>query len=107
MKDVEGLFGQIHRVLEPDGRFHLIQSTHDVRGPGSAVKALSHWVKDLIEDRIYRSDAPHHMTEFTRSSLFSRLNGYFEVVASEPHSYTWYSPTNLFVTMRPKQSVAA
>ena len=106
VKDVEGFFGQIHRVLEPDGLFHLIQSTHEVRGPVSAVKAFAHWVKDLIEDRIYRSDAPHHISEFTRSTLFNRLNGYFEVVASEAHSYTWYSPTNLFVTMRPKPLAA-
>ena len=102
VRDVPAFFKEIRRVLEPDGRFHLIQSTHEARGPISALKFIGHWIKDKVEDRMYESSAPHHMTEFTRATLLDTLSRDFDVVQSEPHSRTWYSPTNLFVTMTPK-----
>lgn len=97
----DATFAEIRRVLRPDGRLHLVQSVHDVRGPRSIVKFVTHWTKDVIETRATRAKsagAPKHVNEFTRATLRERLSWQFRIVSEASYSKRWYSPENLFVT---------
>ncbi len=103
-KDLDAFFRELVRVLEPNGRFHLLQSIHDVRGPQGAVKAMAHWFKDRLEDRATRRDGgatvPKHMHEFDTGWLRGKLGDYFSIEREQPFDIDWYSPTRLFLTMR-------
>lgn len=101
-QDLDAFFSEVARVLQPGGKLHIVQSIHDVRGPLSAVKAVTHWFKDYLEDAATRSKsaaAPKHMTEFSKSAVYQAVSRRFDVVAEGTYSKRWYSPSNLFLTM--------
>ncbi len=103
-KDLEASFKEALRILKPVGKFHLIQVIHDLKGPVSAVKVFTHWVKDSLEEhatKIKNPDAPKHMTEFTSASLREFMNRYFTIDAVRIYNEKWYSPTKLFLSMSP------
>jgi ubiquinone/menaquinone biosynthesis C-methylase UbiE len=96
--DLEAVFKEIHRVLRPDGRVHVLQSVHDVRRP---VKLISHLVKDFVEDFLTarkKAAAPHHMTEFSLASLCGTLGSHFALERQERYSRAWYSPDKVFTS---------
>jgi ubiquinone/menaquinone biosynthesis C-methylase UbiE len=106
-KDLDAFFGEAIRVLKPNGRLHLVQSIHELRGPLSAVKMLGHWLKDTLEDRATKTknpEAPKHITEFTTSFLHQTLTKHFVIEALDQYSFRWYSPTKLLVTLTPMQA---
>lgn len=101
-QDVESFCREAVRVLVPNGRLHIVQSIHDVRGPITAVKFAAHEVKDFLETRQTRAesrDAPKHMGEYSRRSLSETLQKWFELKAETRFSKRWYSPENLFLTL--------
>ena len=104
-RDTGRFFREAARVLGRDGRLHILQSVHEVHGPVSAIKVLGHKVKDAIEDwntSDHGSDVPKHLSEFTRRSLIEVAGSSFELERDEQFSATWYSPTKLFMTLKPK-----
>lgn len=104
-RDIGRFLDETRRTLKPNGRLHLLQSVHEVTGPISAVKMLSHKVKDGIEDRwtrVQAIDAPKHLSEFTSESLLERIDGRFEVVARASCSAGWYAPDKLFLSLTPR-----
>ena len=107
-ENIEGFLREASRVLRPDGRLHLLQTVHEVRGPVSLVKAAAHAAKDLWEDWItpVNSHAPKHLTDFKRSSLRKTLAIHYDILAEDDYSRRWYHPSALFLTMRPKEAVA-
>jgi SAM-dependent methyltransferase len=101
-RDVDVAFDEVRRVLRPGGQVHLVQSVHDVHGPLTMVKFLTHAAKDLVETRATRSQAagaPKHITEFTRATLRDTLSRHFSIVRESSYSKRWYSPENRFVTL--------
>lgn len=110
-RDVDRFLEEARRVLRAEGRLHILQSVHEVRGPVSAVKVMAHKVKDSLEDRSTTArgrgrDVPKHLEEFTNRSLIDRLGAAFDLVATEEYSATWYSPVKRFLTLAPKTPVA-
>jgi ubiquinone/menaquinone biosynthesis C-methylase UbiE/uncharacterized protein YbaR (Trm112 family) len=108
-RDVRRFLDETSRVLTENGRLHIMQSVHEVRGPISAVKTLTHWIKDSVEERHsagHGDDIPKHLAEYSTESLMRQMGGVFEVAAVERYSATWYSPTKLFLTFVPKSSEA-
>lgn len=106
-RDTAQFFREAARVLEPDGRLHILQSVHEIRGPVDAVKVLGHKVKDAVEDwntRDHGADVPKHLSEFTKQSLVAHAEPYFDVATVQEYNATWYSPTKLFVSFTPKPS---
>lgn len=104
-REVGRFFDEAHRTLKPGGRLHILQSVHDVSGPISAVKMLTHKVKDGMEDRWTRVralDAPKHLSEFTSESLLDRIGDHFELVSRESYAPSWYSPDKLFLSLAPR-----
>lgn len=100
--DVESFCMEAVRVLAPEGRLHIVQSVHDVRGPVTAIKGAAHWIKDRIESgetTATMKDTPKHMTEFNRSSLQSALDLCFHKLRDTKFSKRWYSPENVFLSM--------
>ncbi|MBF0624164.1 MAG: methyltransferase domain-containing protein [Magnetococcales bacterium] len=98
-------FRELARILKPGGRFHLMQTIHDLWDIPSAIKWLAHVVKDAVEDLTTRHaghNAPHHMTEFTRQILIRALERHFQVLRQEVYSSHWYSPNRLFLSLTPK-----
>lgn len=107
-RDTEKFFEEAARVLGRNGRLHILQSVHDLHGPVTAVKVLSHKLKDAIEDwhtNDHGSDVPKHLSEFTRDSLVRLAEPYFRLNRSEEFSATWYSPTKLFVSFEQRPAV--
>ena len=103
-KDLDMFSKEALRVLKPDGKLHIIQSIHEIKGLMSAVKMLTHQLKDLLEDRATKVNspkAPKHISEFSTSSLQACLTSYFSVEAVNTYHYRWYSPTKLFLTLSP------
>lgn len=103
-KDRDAFLREVVRVLAPAGRFHLLQSIHEVRGPLSFVKWLAHETKDALEDRTTRSehaDAPKHMHEYRRSELRALLERHFRIEHERLYSPSLLNPYRLFVTMTP------
>lgn len=101
--DLDAFFDEVARVLRPGGKLHIVQSIHDVRGPISAVKMLTHWIKDYLESAATQSKnsaAPKHMNEFNKSTMHEALSRRFQIVAEGVCSKRWYSPSKLFLTMR-------
>ena len=106
-RDTARFFQEARRVLTPNGRLHILQSVHDLDGPVSAVKVLTHKVKDVIEDwntNDHGSDVPKHLSEYTRRSLMDVADPYFSSVRTEEFSAAWYSPTKLFLTLSPRKT---
>jgi SAM-dependent methyltransferase len=104
-KDLEAFFKEALRILKHSGKLHLIQAVHDMKGPVSAVKVFTHWVKDSLEDRatkIKNSETPKHIIEFTSASLREFMNRYFTIDAIRSYNEKWYSPTKLFLNMSPR-----
>jgi SAM-dependent methyltransferase len=105
-KDLDEFFAEAVRVLEPNGKLHIMQHVHELSGPITAVKTLAHWVKDTLEDsgtkQHKHDDVPHHMSEFTKTALFESSSKYFDVLAINDYSKKWYSPTIAFVSLGAK-----
>jgi SAM-dependent methyltransferase len=100
-RDLDRFAREATRVLAPGGRLHVLQSIHEVRGPGSAVRVMAHALKDSWDNRntaSFGDDVPKHISEFTESSLLARLGGLFEPTTSRVYSRTWYSPLKLFIS---------
>lgn len=109
-RDLDRFVAEARRILTSDGRLHVLQSVHEVRGPVSAVKVLAHKVKDSFEDRLtseFDRAVPKHLTEFTSRSLVERFGADFDLVATEQYSATWYSPVKLFLSFAPKGAATA
>ena len=101
-RDTDRFFSEARRVLRPGGRFHIMQGVHEVRGPVSAVRVLTHLVKDGLEDLATSStEAPKHLSEYTEESLRQAMEPYFDVVNVGRYHATWYSPDKLFLTAAP------
>ena len=104
-RDLERFAREATRVLAPGGRLHVLQSVHEIRGPGSAVRVAAHRLKDSWDSRntsSFGEDVPKHISEFTESSLVERLSDQFEPVTSQAYSRTWYSPLKAFITFASK-----
>ena len=100
--DLDAFDLEVVRVLKPGGRFHLMQSAHDVTGLSTAVKALVHDVKDFVEDLKSKpddTDAPHHMEAFTHQALREGISRHFTIDREMAFDVNWYSPSRLFWTM--------
>ena len=100
-RDLDRFKREASRVLAPGGRLHVLQSIHEVRGPGSALRVMAHRLKDSWDNRTtsaFSDDVPKHISEFTQSSLVERLSSGFEPVSSHFYSRTWYSPLELFIS---------
>jgi len=107
-RDLDGFFAEATRVLAPDGRFFLEQVVHDRSGPGDLVRNSAHFAKDLIDDlKAFRArtSAPKHMHEFSRTSLVRTVEPFFDVERIEAYHSDWYSPTQIFVALRPRPPV--
>jgi len=100
-KDCSAFLQECLRVLEPDGRLHIVQQIHE---HGPSIRATAHWLKDLLEDRTTKHDdeIPHHMTEFDRDDLHQTLDKYFTMQAEETYSMSFYTPRRLFMTLAPR-----
>lgn len=100
-KDCEAFLRESVRILEPDGRLHMIQQIHE---HGPSIRGLAHWLKDALEDRATKHDdtVPHHMTEFDREDLNQLFERYFVHVAEQLYSMSFYTPRRVFITLAPK-----
>ncbi|MEH6588773.1 MAG: methyltransferase domain-containing protein [Halioglobus sp.] len=90
------------RVLEPDGRLHIVQQIHE---HGLSIRSVAHWIKDTLEDRSTKHDdsVPHHMTEFDREDLNEALQQDFIKENEQIYSMSFYTPRRLFLTLAPKR----
>jgi ubiquinone/menaquinone biosynthesis C-methylase UbiE len=106
--DLDAFFSETVRVLQPGGTLFLEQVIHEIRGPVSAAKGLVHAAKDLV-DHIRTpqptDDAPKHMNEFTKHAVLENTSRHFELEATKEYSPNWYTPTQLFVALKPKERV--
>lgn len=103
VNDLDHALREIARVLRPGGRFHVLQSLHEVRGPASVLRWLAHALKDRLEEHISSAlipDVPKHMAEFTDVSLHTALAKSFRVTAERRFGAHWYYPRLLFATLR-------
>lgn len=100
--DVPAFVDEAHRVLDADGRLHIIQQVHE---PKLSVRGVMHEVKDFIEDRMTKHDAevPHHMTEFDEADLRRELGRRFDVEREELFSVSRLAPRRLFLTLAPRR----
>lgn len=106
-RDVHRFLQETRRVLAADGRLHIMQSVHEVRGPISGIKVLAHVIKDALEERQAQSrEIPKHLAEYSTRTLLQELGEVFEVTATERYAATWYSPTKIFLTFAPKPAGA-
>ena len=100
--DLNAFFREVVRVLQPAGKLHIVQSIHEVRGPITAIKGMSHWIKDHWENSATRSQnqrAPKHMAEYSKSAVHRAVERHFCIVAEKTFSKRWYSPTKIFLSM--------
>ena len=107
-RNVDRFFKEAMRVLEPGGKLHIAQQTHDIKGPITAIKHLAHEVKDKLEDRVTKvknPDAPKHLSEFTTSSIKEQVLRYFEISDTSKFSRKWYVPDILFFSLIPKKDI--
>jgi SAM-dependent methyltransferase len=102
-KDKEAFFREVHRVLVPGGRFHLLQSIHEPKGVKGRLKYLAHELKDWIEARLGGANpegVPEHMAEFGMDGLRSLLSQFFTPLREETYEPRLLAPTRLFITMQ-------
>ena len=101
-KDCEAFLRECLRILEPEGRLHIVQQIHE---HGPSIRGLAHWVKDKLEDLTTKHDdeVPHHMTEFDREGLDQTLQIYFTKELEQVYSMSFYTPRRLFLTLAPKR----
>ncbi len=103
--DLEAFLRETRRVLQPDGRLFLEQVVHEVMGPVSAAKGLVHALKDWVDTirmRDRSDDAPKHMNEFTRRAVLDSVSQYFDLERTREYSPNWYTPTQLFIALKPR-----
>ena len=103
-KNLPLFFGEAKRVLKKDGRLLILQSTHEVSGPATLVKMLTHLAKDTLDSRATtkeHTDTPKHMNEFTFTSLVEHAKGHFTLADNDSYSKAWYSPQKYFMSFRP------
>jgi SAM-dependent methyltransferase/uncharacterized protein YbaR (Trm112 family) len=100
--DCKAFLRECVRILEPDGKLHIVQQIHE---HGPSIRGVAHWLKDTLEDRSTKHDAaiPHHMTEFDREELQNSLQHYFTKEAEQVYSMSFYTPRRLFLTLTPKR----
>jgi ubiquinone/menaquinone biosynthesis C-methylase UbiE/uncharacterized protein YbaR (Trm112 family) len=106
-RDLEGFLSEATRVLTSDGRFFLEQVIHDRSGVGDLVRNTAHFVKDVVDDLKTlreRRSAPKHMHEFTPASLRKAVEPFFEVARVQKYNTDWYSPTQLFLDLRRRET---
>jgi ubiquinone/menaquinone biosynthesis C-methylase UbiE len=102
--DLNSFLQEAIRVLKQEGRLYILQSFHGMRGMGIGLKTIAHLVKDRIDDGVTKLNnpkTPKHMKEFTEKSLLEDTNKYFEIDEKKEFSAAWYSPSQLFISMRP------
>jgi ubiquinone/menaquinone biosynthesis C-methylase UbiE/uncharacterized protein YbaR (Trm112 family) len=102
--DAAAFFGEALRVLVPNGKLLIQQSIHDAHGASGVAKMLVHRVKDAVDNWRTASDrrgAPKHITEYTRAALVEATHSMFAVEAVREFCPAWYSPSKLFVALRP------
>jgi ubiquinone/menaquinone biosynthesis C-methylase UbiE/uncharacterized protein YbaR (Trm112 family) len=107
-RDLDRFFSEARRVLHPDGRLHLLQSVHEIRGPVSLTKFVAHKVKDAVEERSMTAQnrqVPKHLAEFTPKTLLEQVETHFSLDRVTRYSARWYSPMKLFLTLKPKVPV--
>jgi uncharacterized protein YbaR (Trm112 family) len=99
-QDCQAFLSEATRVLEPDGRLHVVQQVNE---PLLSIRGLAHEVKDLLEDRASQHEAgvPHHMTEFGHRDLRDTLGTIFDIEREQNWSMSWYTPRRLFLTLHP------
>lgn len=109
-RDLDAFFKEATRVLTDDGRLFLEQVIHDNAGLGDLVRNAAHFAKDIVDDLKTlreRRSAPKHMHEFTRASLVKAVDRFFEVDRMQKYNTDWYSPTQLFLSLRRRATVRA
>lgn len=102
-KDKEGFFREVHRVLVPGGRFHLLQSIHEAKGVKGRLKYLAHEIKDWTEARLGAANSegvPEHMTEFELNDLKSLLSQFFTIEKERLYEPRLLALTRLFISLR-------
>jgi len=101
-KDCEAFLRECVRILEPEGKLHIVQQIHE---HGLSIRGVAHWLKDKLEDRSTRhdDDVPHHMTEFDREDLDQLLRKHFTKQAEQVYSMSIYTPRRLFLTLTPRR----
>jgi len=104
--DLDGFFRETSRVLAPGGRLFVEQVVHGGEGIGSLPRTVVHWAKDAadaIRTREERHSAPKHMREFSRQRLLGAVATSFEVSRIKAYRATWYTPTQMFLDLKPRQ----
>lgn len=104
-KDKEGFFREVHRVLVPGGRFHLLQSIHEAKGVKGRLKYLAHEIKDWTEARLGAANpagVPEHMTEFELNDLKSLLSQFFTIEKERLYEPRLLALTRLFISLKAK-----
>jgi ubiquinone/menaquinone biosynthesis C-methylase UbiE/uncharacterized protein YbaR (Trm112 family) len=102
-RDIDGFLTEANRVLTSNGGFFLEQVIHDNAGASDLVRNAAHSLKDVVDDlKTFRErrSAPKHMHEFTRASLLKSVEPFFEVERMKTYNTDWYSPTQLFLSLR-------
>lgn len=104
--DLTAFVSEARRVLEPDGRLHVVQQVHE---PVWSIRGVAHAVKDFIEDRRtkHESDVPHHMTEFHEQELRDALERDFSINREQIFSASRLAPRRWFLTLAPRGATAA
>lgn len=98
MNDVEASLIEIRRILVPGGRLHILQTVLD---RGDLLRRLAHEVKDFLEDRsdAHRGDeTPHHMTEFTSTSLRAVVGSALPIVREAHLATSAIAPRRMMLT---------
>jgi len=98
VNDVDASLAEIRRTLVPGGRLHVLQTVLD---RGDLLRRLAHEVKDFLEDRRdpHRGDeTPHHMTEFTSSSLRASVARALPIVREGYVATSAFAPRRLMLT---------
>lgn len=109
LRDVDAFLSEVVRVLKPSGRFHLLQSVHEVRGLSGSIKWLAHEVKDRLENRAtekLKPGTPKHMSEYNERSLRLSLEKRFAIERKTRYSPGVLNPESLFLTLIPKHALA-
>ncbi len=99
--DLPAFVAEARRVLEPEGRLHIVQQVHE---PVWSIRGIAHSVKDVIEDlrTKHDSEVPHHMTEFHEQELRSVLEREFSITGEQLFDASRLAPRRWFLTLAPR-----